>query len=570
MSSSKQDNEIDVHWAVRIPMRDGIHLVGAIYKPSGTAPVPVILSMTPYSIDTYHERANYFAYNGYAFALVDVRGRGNSEGEFIPFLVDKQDGYDAVEWLAQQSWCDGQVAMWGGSYAGMNQWTTLRESPPHLRTVVPAASAQFYTGGNPMRGPGKMINALKWNVLTSEKTTGWNFNSQWDYWAQKARFCYLNHIPFHQIDRVMTNQENAHFQTWMSHPPHDPYWRQLIFSPEQYQNIDIPILTIAGHYDDSQRGSLHTYRLHMQYGSPQAKENHYLVIGPWDHAGTRTPRREVGGLHFSEAALLDLNRLHVEWYDFVMKGGPKPVFFKKQVAYYVMGAEEWNYTEELATLSQPRRYYLHSAYGNANDVYHSGSLDNIEPQDSQPEGYTYDPLDIRPAELEREEIKDYLTDQRWALNLYGNGLIYHTAPFEKDTEITGWAKLALWLELDVPDTDFEVILSEILPDGSHIKLSDDFMRARYRETQWAEKLVTPGEINCYEFSAFTFFSRLVKRGSRLRLLVHCPNYIFWEKNYNSGGYVGFETAQEARTTHVKLYHDASRPSYLELPIAREG
>ena len=105
----------------------------------------------------------------------------------------------------------------------------------------------------------------------------------------------------------------------------------------------------------------------------------------------------------------------------------------------------------------------------------------------------------------------------------------------KDTEITGWAKLALWLELDVPDTDFEVILSEILTDGSHIKLSDDFMRARYHETLWAEKLITPGEINCYEFSAVTFFSRMFKEGSRLRLLVHCPNYIVWEKNYNSGG-----------------------------------
>lgn len=566
MTVKKEFSEIDVIVPIKIPMRDGVHLAGAIYKPSGTVPLPVILTMTPYSTDTYHERANYFAHNGYVFALVDTRGRGNSEGIVNPLNSDIRDGYDTVEWLAQQPWCDGQVAMWGGSYAGMNQWTTLREFPPHLRTIVPAASAQEYEGSNPMRGPGKMINPLTWNVLTGGKTTNWNLATQVDYWLQKARYCYLNHIPFHQIDRIMVGQENARFQESMRHPPHDIHWKVLWFAPEQYQKIAIPILTIAGHYDDAQRGSFVTYRGHMHYGTPQAKANHYLVVGPWDHAGTRTPRREVGGVHFGDAALLDLNRLHAEWYDFVMKGGAKPEFLEKRVAYYVMGAEAWKYTDDIESLSQPQRYYLDSLDGSPNDPYHAGSLESSEARNAQPDTFTYDPLDIRPAELSREPIKDYLTDQRWEINLFDNGLVYHTPPFEKNTEITGWAKLVLWLEIDVPDTDFEVILSEIMPDGSHIKLSDDIIRARYRESQWEEKLVTPREINPYVFSRFTFFSKLVSKGSRLRLLVHCPNYVGWEKNYNSGGVVGFETDQDACTAHVKLYHDSDHPSYLELPV----
>ncbi|MFH1110627.1 MAG: CocE/NonD family hydrolase [Planctomycetota bacterium] len=121
-------------------MRDGITFNATVYKPVDMQePLPVIFTMTPYIADNYHDRAMYFSRHGYVFALVDVRGRGNSGGEFKPYANDVRDGHDAVEWLAQQSWCNGKVAMWGGSYAGFNQWVTLKESPPHLMTIVPAA-----------------------------------------------------------------------------------------------------------------------------------------------------------------------------------------------------------------------------------------------------------------------------------------------------------------------------------------------------------------------------------------------------------------------------------------------
>ena len=83
-----------------------------MYKPHGQKdPLPVIFTLTPYVTDSYLERALYFARNGYVFALVDVRGRGNSEGQFDPFLNEGGDGYDVVEWLAVQPWCDGKVTM---------------------------------------------------------------------------------------------------------------------------------------------------------------------------------------------------------------------------------------------------------------------------------------------------------------------------------------------------------------------------------------------------------------------------------------------------------------------------
>ena len=130
-----------MQWGLWIPLRDGKHLNAILYLPAGRAGrAPAIVTMTPYIAQTYHERGMYFAAHGYPFLIVDVRGRGNSEGEFRPLLNEAADGYDVVEWIAQQPFCDGQVAMWGGSYGGYVQWATASRTPPHLRTIVPAAA----------------------------------------------------------------------------------------------------------------------------------------------------------------------------------------------------------------------------------------------------------------------------------------------------------------------------------------------------------------------------------------------------------------------------------------------
>ena len=366
----------------------------------------------------------------------------------------------------------------------------------------------------------------------------------------------------------MVGNTSTTFQTWVEHlTPGDPYWDQMALTPEQYAAIDLPILTITGHYDGDQPGAMEYYRLHMRHGSPQARDQHYLIIGPWDHAGTRTPKDEFGGLKFGEACMVDLNKLHAEWYDWALKVGPKPEFLKDRVAYYLMGADEWKYASSLEAISDTtKRLFLTSAGGQANDVFHSGTLDETVPDQSQPDHYVYDPLDVRMAELERKEVKYYLTDQRYALNLFGNGLVYHSAPFSEDTEITGYVRFVAWIALDVPDTDFQVTISEILPDGSHIQLTQDLIRARYRESLQQEKLVTPGEINRYEFDGFTFFSRRIAKSSRVRLLLTSPNSIYCQKNYNSGGVVAEESGKDARKARVTLYHDKEHPSCVELPL----
>jgi len=567
-AADEVQKQVDLSWGVKVPMRDGVKLDATIYRPrEQKEPLPVIFTLTPYVADSYLDRALFFAKNDYAFALVDVRGRGNSEGEFEPFVNDGRDGHDIVEWLAMQVWCNGKVAMWGGSHAGFDQWATLKESPPHLRTIVPAAAA--YPGVDfPFLHNVFYPYVIQWLTFTSGVTNNSSLFGNNDFWIGKFIELYKQNLPFKELDKIAGN-DTSFFQKWIAHPKRDAYWNAMELTPEQFRRIDVPILTITGHYDGDQVGAMTYYRRHMKYGTVEAKNQHYLIIGPWDHAGTRTPKKEVAGLTFGEASMLDLNRLHKDWYDWTMKGGTKPEFLKNRVAYYVPGAEVWKYAETLDSISNyTRTLHLSSDDGHANDAFWSGRLIDAEPKQETPDRYVYDPLDTKTSALYQKEIKNYLTDQTFALNLFGDGLVYHTEPFEDAAEITGYLKFVAYIALDVPDADFAVEVDEIKPDGTSIQLTSDIMRARYRNSLLEEKLVTPGEINRYEFNGFTFFSRQIAKWSRLRLILTCPNSIYLEKNYNGGGVVAEESGKDARAAHVVLFHDKEHPSILQLPIVQ--
>jgi putative CocE/NonD family hydrolase len=258
-----------------------------------------------------------------------------------------------------------------------------------------------------------------------------------------------------------------------------------------------------------------------------------------------------------------------------MKDGPQPKFLQKRVAYYVAGEEKWNYADTLEAIpSKPEKFYLTTSSDAVNDAFHSGNLTRTKPDKASLAEYVYDPLKLHETpgmeDLQLEEVKDALTDQRLALEMRGNGLVYHSEPFGEATEITGCLKLVAWIALDVPDTDFAVSVFEIKKNGTSIALSEDRMRARYRESLRRAQLVKPGEVHRYEFKSFTFFSRRLEKGSRLRLVFYSPNSRDWEKNYNSGGEVADETAKDARTAHVRLYQDAEHASYLEVPMISTG
>jgi len=558
---------VDMSWGVKIPLRDGVHLNATVYQPHNQKePLPVVFTFTPYIGDSYTERAVYFANHGYVYALVDVRGRGNSEGDFEAFANEGRDGYDVTEWLAKQPYANGKVAMWGGSYAGFDQWTVAKEFPPHLATIVPAAAA--HPGVDfPFQYNIFYPYDMQWLTFTSGRTGNSNTFGNDSYWTAKSREMYKAHTAFDEYDRVVGNPSPI-FRKWLQHPTPDAYYDAMVPSPEQYAKLSLPILTITGHYDGDQPGAFTFYKRHMQYGSAEDKARHYLIIGPWDHAGTRSPKMEMGGLKFAQASALDLNKLHNDWYDWTMKTGPKPEFLKKRVAYYVMRAEEWKYADSLESISNGTLTLYLSSNGSASDVFHSGMLAPTKPAAATSDSWTYDPLDNRSGDAEPTENPSYLTNQSGIVNLFGEGVIYHSESFPDVTEVSGFPKLTVWLTMDVPDTDLAVTLYEILADGSSIQLAGATMRARYRDSLREEKPVPAGKAGKYVFDNFTFFSRQVAKGSRLRLVIGSLNTPSSEKNYNSGGVVAKETGKDARTAHIQLLHDAEHLSVLELPIVK--
>jgi putative CocE/NonD family hydrolase len=499
------------------------------------------------------------------YALVDVRGRGNSGGTFAPFENDAHDGYDLVEWFAKQPWCNGKVGMWGGSYAGFDQWATLKEFPPHLATIVPAAAA--HAGVDfPYDSNIGSLYLMQWLSFTSGVTSNAHLFGEESYWGSKWREMYRQHLPFKTLDALIGNPSPM-FQKWISHPMGDAYYDSLAPTVDDYKKIAIPILTITGSYDGDQPGAMTYYRRHMEYGSSDAKARHYLVIGPWDHAGTRTPNREVGGLKFGEPSMVDLNKLHVEWYDWNMKKGARPSFLEKRVMYYVMDEDKWKSADTLDTVASDSLKLSLGSNGNANDVFQSGSLTSGASLGAS-DDFVYDPLDTRPGDAEPFSDASYLTSGRGALNLYGRGVVYHSAAADRDMEISGYAKLRVWLAMDVPDTDLLASIYEVRPDGGSVLLTQAQMRARYRHSLRKPELVPLNKPELYEFHNFMWFSRRLEKGSRIRLVLECPNSIQVEKNYNSGGDVASESGKDAKTGHITLFHDTSYTSELELPVVK--
>ena len=562
MKSQTENYNLD--WGVTIPVRDGINLVANIYKPETPMPVPAIISITPYIADGHHQRGVFFAENGYTYVAVDNRGRGNSDGIFNGD-ENGPDGYDVVEWVAEQPWCNGKVAMRGPSFLGGNQWITLKDFPPNLKTIIPGAATYFGTVTPFMKNIFHM-EEYQWWVSVAGKTPNDNLGGDDEFWKDKYKELYTKGLPYNQLDKL-AGIPSDFFQTILQHPTVDSYHDNKVMTSDDYKNIDIPILSITGQYDDTQTAAIKHFKMHMQHGLPESQSNHYLLIGPWDHGGVSTPCRTVGGLEFGSNSELDLNKLHKEWYDWTLNKGAKPEFLKNGITYYVTGSNKREYADNFEDISaEPKQFYLNSENAHANDVYLSGYLQSAKSSNSVPDKYIYDPLDVSKLLYGREQDNNYLIDQLFVQSLTKDGLIYHSPIFKKETEITGFVKAKLWIELNVPDTDFQVTLYEVTSNGQQIRLTQDFLRARYRESNRKEKLVIPGEVNEYVFDEFAFFSRRIAKDSRLRVVISSPNTWFFERNYNGGGIVAAESGEDARTAEVKLYHDTKHQSYIQLPI----
>jgi putative CocE/NonD family hydrolase len=555
--------DVELRWDVKVPLRDGAQLGALLYLPQQHRErSPAIAALTPYIAQSHHVHAAHFASCGYAFLSVDTRGRGNSDGKFHP-LNAALDGHDVVEWLARQPFCDGNVAMWGSSYLAYCQWATAAQRPPHLKTIVPV-SAPFYGVDVPFRSNIFESYTVRWlGILWGRALQDKVFADQ-PFWRRRFQQWLEEGVPFGELDDYV-GMSSVLFREWVSHPHQDRYWDSYNPTPQQYAQLEIPILTITGAYDSDQLGALEHYRQHTRRVPGAACAPHYLVIGPWDHAGTSVPKTEFCGIKVGPESLVDLRQLQVDWYRWTMGDGARPAFLKRNVAYYVIGSEKWRYADSIEGVTvHCEPLYLRSL-NNATDLLGSGCLTADSSRSELPDHYRYDPRDVSVAQIESTVDRHDLVDQSVVNAMAGRCLVYHGLPFDEDVEISGFFRLRVWIAIDQPDADFEATVYEVAADGTVTRLTADWMRARYRESLRESQLIDTTEPLRYDFERFMFVSRRIRKGCRLRLIVGSINSIHKQKNYNCGREVSAQSMADARTVTVKLFHDEKCPSALYVP-----
>ena len=579
--ASRIGPDYDIEMSRMIPMRDSVSLEAWIFKPAHlTGKAPAVLDLTQYDIDGAR-RGEFatFVRRGYVFVQVYVRGRGRSGGEKTDDLGLQVglDGHDVVEWIAAQPWSDGHVVMYGGSFVGMTQWRTAAQVPPHLSAIAPYVP--IYPGWDIPNTNG--IPQAWTNVIlgyTAGRSLNEGFIQRQDYWYGKMLEQYAAYRPFRELDSAIgiapddwwmhggQGGKASMFKVWLDRVGDEAFNLGAEPKTADYARMTFPVLTATGYFDDDQPGALRYYRNHAAHAPPAAESLSYLVIGPWDHGGTQRPTMTIMGLTIPDAAVLNMSSFQADWDDWILGRGGKPEFFRDKVAYFMLGADEWRYAPSLpaASSGSDATFCLSDAAGTPADVFHSGELVQTSPRVQPPAIIVSDPHELPEVSLAGYVPDEDLTSQ--FRDFQKRAIVFHSEPLAHDMEVAGHMRLRLVTEANTPDFDLWAQVLMVLPDGSTIRLGEDIRRARFRDGPFTEELLKPGQIAGIPFE-FYWMARRIPAGARLPLTIAPLNSPSYQKNYNTGGRIGYEKIEDARVATIKVFHDAAHPSCLFMPLA---
>ncbi|MBI4082909.1 MAG: CocE/NonD family hydrolase [Candidatus Lambdaproteobacteria bacterium] len=606
---------------VMVPMRDGVRLATDLYLPArGGGPAegrfPLVLERTPYGkgLPSRSEirageqvpldraaMAARFVGEGYAVAFQDCRGRYDSEGGFVKYLADGPDGYDTVEWLAAQPWCDGKIGTFGLSYAAHTQAALAALAPPHLACMFLDCGgfSDAYQSGIRQGGAFELKQAT-WafrNALVSplaERRP--EIKAALEAEDIGAWFERMPWRPGHSPLQWVPEYEAYLLEQW-THGEFGDYWRQLGIHGEGYYGryADVPMVHMSSWYDPYTRTATENY-----LGLSALKQGPVrLILGPWTH-GDRS-LSHVGDVEFGPAALLDGNlapdylALRLRWFDRWLRGIANGAERDPAVRVFVMGGgsggrngagrlEHGGRWREAARWPLPGTrftpYYLHGA----------GLLSPEQPPVGvAPLAYDFDPR--RPVPTIGGSISSGAPvmeggafDQREGPRFHGcrppylplssrpDVLVFETPPLERDLEVVGPIEVHLWVCSNAPDTDFTAKLidvyppSEAWPQGFALNLTDGIIRCRYRNSWERPELLAPGEIVQVRIEPFPTGNRFAA-GHRLRLDISSSNFPRFDVNPNTGEAEGCSRRTQVATNRV--FCDRARPSHIVLPVLAE-
>ncbi|HTQ09461.1 MAG TPA: CocE/NonD family hydrolase [Fimbriimonadaceae bacterium] len=495
---------------VHVRMRDGIELIADVIRPDDNEKHPAILVRTPYGRGSEDPGGFFYATRGYAYVTQDCRGREDSYGDWDPFVNEGPDGYDTIQWVAAQPWCDGNVGMIGGSYSGYVQWAAAVLDPPALKCIVPQVSPPDGMRNIPYdHGIFFLYGDLWWAQIVAGRRT--------DFSGLRSALPHpnkLDTLPLSKLDDAVLGEHLEFFDKWLSRPTLGD-WKGMDFT-YHLDDVHIPALDISGIWDGDEIGTHINWTTMRKLG----RDNQWIIFGPWVHAFDTN--HSFGDVEYGPDAIIDLDSVFLRWFDTWLKG--KSVGEDKQphVRLFVTGANKWvDYADWPDPSMTARTMYF------AKD----GLRDQVGDDESRE--YTYDPAkDKVPAGIGNAGGGEGTT-KVGPENIKG-GLILETPVLEKNTAISSPFNVKLYFKTSAKDTDFFVDVVDVDPKGvMRIVGQPGKIKASYIEGMDAERPLTPGQEYTAEITPWDFAHEF-KKGHRIGLIVTSSMFPGYARNLGTG------------------------------------
>lgn len=539
---------------VLVTTPDGARLCTLIVRPRNAAAtrLPTLLNFTIYASGMNMFEARRSASHGYVGVEGLTRGKGCSPDKAVSHEHDGTDAAALIDWISHQPWSDGRVGMYGGSYEGFTQWAAAKHMPKALRAMMPsvthAPGIDF-----PMDGGIYANYAYPWPFFTTNKkgldSATYDDSARWNrldtMWYKSGR-------PYRDL-AIIDGTPNPTFDRWVSHPSYDAYWQRMIPYRNEFERIDIPVLTTTGYYDGGQMGALYTFREHLKY-APRAQ--HYLVIGPYDHiTGQRGTINPIGrvtgpvmrGYQLDSVAHMDIGELRYTWFDYVFKGALKPELLRDVVNYEVMGSNVWKHSPSIAHMANRMKSLT---LGRSVDQV----VDLSDRTDAAKWGSTRDLFD--PSSSERAIIDT-------AVNI-AHSFEMKSEPLQEETEVSGLFAGKLEFIANKKDFDASVTLFEQTPDGKYFQLSYHWMRMSYAADRTRRNLLVRGKRQQVSFESNRLTSKRFAKGSRIVVVIAIIKNPTTQVNYGTGREVSSESIADAKEPLRIRWLPSTR---VEVPIA---
>jgi len=494
---------------VKMKTRDGVDLACDVVRPEDGDKHPAILVRTPYGRGADTLNGPFYASRGYAYITQDCRGREDSGGEWDPFVHEGPDGYDAVQWVAQQPWCDGKVGMIGGSYEGLVQWAAAVKGPPALKCIVPEVSPPDAMRNVPYdHGVFALYLDLWWAKIVAGRTS--DFSTLLSSLPHPRA---LTTLPLSNADTAVLGKHLPFYQKWLARSTIGE-WQGWDYT-YHLNEVTIPALHISGTWDGDEIGT------HINWTTMRAlgRKNQWIVFGPWTHAFNTT--HSLGDLEYGPTAIIDLDSVALRWFDTWLKGKDVGLDKVAHVRLFVTGANKWvNLSDWPAPESRLRTLY-----------FGKGTLMSEPPRASR-QGYTYDPAkDIKiPQQILSMDPSKATTKVPLSSFPPGKALLLKSAPFKRATAVISPLSVKLYFATSAQNTDFYAMCLDIGPDGAaHVLGSSGKLRASYLQGMDKIRPLTPYKV--YEATLTPWdFAHEFAPGHQLGLAILSSGFPIYSRN----------------------------------------